>query len=73
MAPELLNSTMAAGLKPFLRESVNAVRGRVMVAAKVGNATPKELRPARNSGRGESEQGGRAVTDGSHSHIATGL
>ena len=49
MAARPKNSTMAAGLKPFLRESVNAVRGAdhwsVMVAAKVGNAISKSLRP----------------------------
>ena len=36
------NSTVAAGLKPFLRESVNAVRGPAHAehrSAKVGNAT----------------------------------
>lgn len=41
MAPPLLNSTMAAGLKPFLRASVNAVRGRPCGRngpAKIGNA-----------------------------------
>lgn len=42
MAPALLNPTVAAGLKSFLRASVNAVRGHAFerhAAAKVGNAT----------------------------------
>lgn len=49
MAAPPFNSTMAAGSKPFLRESVNAVRGAdhwsVTIAAKVGNAISKSLRP----------------------------
>ena len=40
---------MAAGLKPFLREWIIAVRGAdhwsVTIAAKVGNAISKRLRP----------------------------
>jgi hypothetical protein len=69
MAPPLLNSTMAAGLKPFLRASVNAVRGRPCGRngpAKIGNAItiygdgprlPDELR----NGAGRRESAGEAI------------
>ena len=41
MAGDIPETTVAAPQPPFLRASVNAVPGQVMVAAKVGNATTR--------------------------------
>jgi hypothetical protein len=88
MAPPLLNSTMAAGLKPFLRASVNAVRGRPYGRngpAKIGNAItiygdwprlPDELRGTEAATRnraGERAAGSRLFTSQVALHDGTAL